>query len=94
MLPGVTVTATSQTVAGPRTAISDALGAYRLIDLPPGEYTLQAELQGFSRFSRSGVLVRAGLNLSIDITLQVGSLQETVRVEADTPMLETQKTEQ
>lgn len=94
VLPGVTVTATSPTVAGTRTAVSDAEGAYRLIDLPPGEYTLAAELQGFSRFARSGVVVRAGLNLSVDITLSVGALSETVMVEADTPMLETQKTEQ
>ena len=94
VLPGVTVIAASPTVAGTRTASSDAQGAYRLVDLPPGEYTVEAELQGFSRFARSGVIVRAGLNLSVDITLSVGTLQETVRVEAETPMLETQKTEQ
>jgi hypothetical protein len=94
VLPGVTITAHSPTVAGVRTAISDPQGDYRLIDLPPGEYTVVAELEGFSKVSRSGVVVRAGLNLSIDFTLQVGSLSETVTVAAETPMLETQRTVQ
>ena len=94
VLPGVTVTAQSPTVPGARTAVSDPQGDYRLTDLPPGEYTLLAELQGFSRLERTGVVVRAGLNLSVDFTLQVGSLTETVTVAADTPMLETQRTVQ
>ena len=94
VLPGTTITATSPTVAGVRTAVSDSQGDYRLLDLPPGEYTLVAELQGFSKISRTGVVIRAGLNVSIDLTLQVGNLSETVMVEADTPMLETQRTVQ
>jgi hypothetical protein len=94
ILPGATITAQSPSVAGLRTTVSDAQGDYRLVDLPPGEYTIAAELQGFSKMSRTGVLVRAGLNLSIDFTLQVGALSETVMVQADTPMLETQQTVQ
>lgn len=94
VLPGATITATSPTVAGARTTISDEKGDYRLIDLPPGEYLVVAELQGFSKISRTGIVIRAALNLSLDLTLQVGSLSETVTVEADTPMLETQRTVQ
>lgn len=94
VLPGATITAASPTVAGIRTTVSDSQGDYRLIDLPPGEYTLTGELQGFSKVSRTGVVVRAGLNLSVDLTLQVGNLAETIMVSGDTPMLETQKTVQ
>ena len=94
VLPGATIAASSPTVAGIRTAVSDSQGDYRLTGLPPGEYTITGELQGFSKVSRSGVVVRAGLNLSIDLTLQVGNLQEVIRVEAETPMLETQRTVQ
>ena len=94
VLPGATITATSPTVAAPRATVSDQRGDYRLVDLPPGEYVLVAELSGFSKVSRSGVIIRAGLNLSIDFTLQVGNIAETVMVEADTPMLETQRTVQ
>ena len=94
VLPGVTITASSPTVAGLRTTVSDAQGDFRLTDLPPGEYTITGELQGFSKISRAGIVIRAGLNLSVDLTLQVGSLQEVVTVAAETPMLETQRTVQ
>jgi hypothetical protein len=91
VLPGVTINATSPTVPGIRTAISDGEGFYRLINLPPGDYNLTAELQGFAKFSRPNVTVRAGLNIAVDITMKVGGLQETVTVTADTPMLEVQQ---
>src|SRR4029079_5792475 len=65
-LPGVTVSATSTTSPGVRTAVTDQEGYYRLLNLPPGDYTLSAELQGFSKFVRSNVIVRAGLNITVD----------------------------
>ena len=88
VLPGVTLTATSPTVAGRFVAVSDTAGAYRLIDMPPGEYLVKAELSGFAKVDRSGVAVRAGLNLALDIVMKVGGLEETVQVKGDTPMLE------
>jgi hypothetical protein len=91
VLPGVTVTATSPTVAGTFTAVSDADGSYRLLNLRPGEYTVTAELQGFSKYSRAGLVVRAGLNIAVDIVLMVGAMSETVQVTGESPMLEIQK---
>jgi hypothetical protein len=90
-LPGVPVVATSPSVGGTREAVSDSEGFYRLTNLPPGEYTLTAQLTGFAKFVRPAVVVRAGLNLAIDITLKVGSLEETIEVRAETPMLEVAK---
>src|SRR5688572_19891351 len=66
-LADVTLTAASATVAGSTTTTSDDEGHYRLLNLPPGEYTLTAELSGFTRWVREGIVVRAGLNLSVDI---------------------------
>ncbi len=94
-LPGVAVTASSPNVGGTFTAITDDHGDYRLLNLPAGEdYRLVAELSGFSRFERTGLLVRAGLNLSLDITLAVGAMSETLTVKGETPLLETFKAEQ
>jgi hypothetical protein len=90
-LPGATVTLTGVNVAGSQVATSDSTGHYRLLNLAAGEYALQAELQGFSRFRREGLVVRAGLNLAIDINLQVGKIEETVQVRSETPMLEVEK---
>src|SRR5262249_53177854 len=73
------------------TAVSEADGSYRLLNLPPGEYTIAAEIQGFAKYSRAGVIVRAGLNIEVDIVLKIGAVSETVQVTGESPMLEVQK---
>src|SRR5262245_1653249 len=57
-LPGVTVTARSEVLIQPVTALTDAEGYYRLINLPPGTYEVAADLAGFAAFKRQGVLLR------------------------------------
>jgi hypothetical protein len=59
VLPGTTIVASSPTVAGIRTTVSDAQGDYRLTDLPPGEYTITGELQGFSGGQSAIVAIHA-----------------------------------
>lgn len=88
VLPGVTVTAASPELIRPAAGITDAEGYYRLINLPPGTYTVTAELQGFSTFRREGILLRAGSTFQVDIDLKLGALQETVTVTEETPMLD------
>ncbi len=91
VLPGVTISATSATVPTPATAVTDEQGFFRLVDLPPADYRLQAELQGFSRYVREPIAVRAGLNITLDIEMALGGIEQTVEVVAETPLLETQK---
>jgi hypothetical protein len=91
VLPGVTVTATSPALLRPVTSVADATGYYRLLNLPPGTYTVAAELQGFSTFQREGIIMRAGLTLTVDISLKLGNLAETVTVSGDSPMIETNR---
>jgi hypothetical protein len=91
VLPGVVITASSPEAPRGATTVTDADGGYRLQNLGPGEYRLVAELQGFSRLERTGLLIRAGLNIVVDVTLQVGSMGETIEVRAETPMLESEK---
>src|SRR5438093_5707139 len=90
-LPGVTVTATSPALIQPTTATTDAEGYYRLINLPPGTYVIKAELTGFAPYRREDVLLRAGANFQVDVTMKIGSLQETVTVAGESPMLEVSK---
>lgn len=87
-LPGVTVTATSDAAIGPTTAVTDETGYYRLLNLPPGTYTIVAELAGFATFRREGILLRSGATFAMDITMRVGALKETITVSGDSPMLE------
>jgi len=88
VIPGVTVTATSPALITPATTVSEIDGTYRLINLPPGTYTVEAELQGFSTFRREGIVLRAAANFQVDITMSLGAVQETITVTGDSPMLE------
>jgi len=63
----------------------------QVLCLQPGTYTVVAELQGFSKYQRIGVDVRTNLSLNLDVVMTVGSLQETVTVSGDAPMLEVEK---
>ncbi|HUE89351.1 MAG TPA: TonB-dependent receptor [Vicinamibacterales bacterium] len=87
-LPGVTITATAPELLRPATVVTNEEGLYRLINLPPGTYTLVAELAGFSVFKREGILLRAGATFAVDIELALGTLEETITVSGDSPMIE------
>jgi hypothetical protein len=89
VVPGVAVTATSATVPGTYAATTDRAGQYRLRDLPPGDYTIVAELAGFARVVRTPVTIRAGLNVQADLVMKIGAIGETIEVRQDTPLLET-----
>ncbi len=90
-LPGVTVTATSPDALAPAEAVTDGAGNYRLINLPPGTYTITAELSGFAVYKREGLLLRAGATFQVNITMKIGTLQETVTVSGESPMIEVSK---
>jgi len=88
VLPGVTVTARGAELIRPVTAVTDNAGYYRLLNLPPGTYTVTAQLPGFAIYKREAILMRAGSTFSVDIVLKIGALTETVSVSAETPMLD------
>lgn len=88
VLAKAVVTATSPTAPIPVSVVSDGDGHYRMLELPPGEYQLTAERPGFARVIRPGVVVRAGLNLLVDIDMGLGTQSMTTEVKAETPMLE------
>lgn len=90
-LPGVTVSASSPALIGSRTAATDQTGYYRLINLPPGDYTVTAELQNFATYRQEGIVVRAAATFSVDIGMKLSSVQETITITAETPMLEIAK---
>src|SRR5439155_10242262 len=88
-LPGVTVTATNVATNVASTTVSNNEGNYTIAYLTPGNYRLTAELSGFKKFVRERLEVRVGDRLTLDLTMAVGSLEETVTVTAQSPLLET-----
>jgi hypothetical protein len=89
VLPGVTMTANSPALLAPVVAVTDSEGFYRLLNLPSGDYVVTAELPGFSTFSREGIFMRSGGTFTVDIEMALGTLQETIIVSGESPMIET-----
>ena len=92
VLPGVTVTATSPAMIQPQVQITGEDGTYRFIALNPGIYALTYELPGFSTVKREGIRVVINQTLTVDQQLQVATLQETVTVTGESPVVDTSTT--
>jgi hypothetical protein len=92
VLPGVTVTATSPALIGSRTAVTEVNGSYRIPSLPEGTYELALELSGFQTYKRVNIVLSLGQTLTVDVQLQVQSLQESVTVTAESPVVDVQTT--
>jgi hypothetical protein len=82
IVPGVTVTATNQGNGQQRIAVTNSEGFYVFPSLLVGSYDLAAEIAGFSRYTTRGVRVSAAARISVDVMLTVGSLSDTVEVQA------------
>ncbi len=87
----VTITETNTGIS--RTSQSNESGNYIFPDLPPGTYTVTAEQSGFRRESRAGVDVIVNTTGRVDFTLQPGNITETITVEADTAILQTDRSD-
>jgi hypothetical protein len=85
----VTITETNTNIS--RTTQTNESGNYVFPDVPPGTYRVTAELTGFKRASRSGVDVVVNTTARIDLDLQAGDVSETIVVEAETPILQTER---
>jgi len=92
VLPGVTVTATSPAQPGALTAVTNEAGIYRFPSVPPGVYALSYELAGFSSVKRDGIRVTLGFNAQVNVELGVATLQETVTVSGQSPVIDTSAT--
>jgi len=88
VLPGVTVTATNVATNVGSTTTTNQEGLFTIPYLTPGRYTVVAELSGFKKSQREGLDVRIGDRLVVDMDLEVGQLEETVLVTAQSPLLE------
>src|SRR5438552_5484166 len=90
-LPGVTVEASSPVlIEKVRSAVTDAGGQYRIVDLRAGTYTLTFTLTGFSTVRRDGVELEGAFTAVVNADMKVGTVAETITVVAETPVVDTQ----
>ena len=92
VLPGVTVTISAPQMQGSQTAVTSEEGSYRFPGIPPGTYTVRYELPGFASVVREGIRVTLGFTATLNVTMAVSGLQETVTVTGDSPVVDVSST--
>jgi hypothetical protein len=91
VLPGVTVEASSPAlIEKTRSVVTDGTGQFRIEQLRGGTYTVVFTLPGFSTVRREGVELTGSFAATINAELKLGSVEETITVTGDTPIVDIQ----
>lgn len=88
LLPGARATIRNVATGWERATTTGGEGSFVLTLLPPGEYTLTVEAEGFKKEVRSGIILQVGQQARLELTLALGSLSEVVRVTESAPLLQ------
>src|SRR5882762_6691012 len=95
VIPGVTVEAASPAlIERIRSVTTDAQGLYRIVDLRPGVYTVTFTIPGFGTFRRDGIELTTGFTATVNGDLKVGTVEETVTVTGESPVVDVQNVQQ
>jgi hypothetical protein len=89
LVPGATVLMTETDKAAVHTITTNTDGRYSFNNLPAGPYRLEVKANGFKDYRQVGIILQVAENLTQNVALQVGSLNETVEVQAGASMVET-----
>jgi len=91
LMPGVTVEVTSPAlIERVRTSTTDSSGQYRITALPVGTYKVTFSLSGFKKEERNDIVLTSGFTATVNATMSVGQLTETVVVSGVTPTVDVQ----
>ena len=90
VMPGVSVTVKNDASGAAQDVLTDAEGRYQISALPAGTYTVTATLTGFKTAEVKTVRLAIGQPLSIPLTLEIGSLEETVNVLSSSELINTE----
>ena len=88
VLPGATVVATSVSLIGEQLTITQSDGRYLFPALPSGVYTLVFRLGSFQTLVREGIVLSLGTTITVDAELTLSSLQESVVVSGNSPVVD------
>jgi hypothetical protein len=92
-IPGATVVVRNVGTNATLEVLTDRTGVYVAPLLPIGDYEVTVELEGFKKFVRSGLRLSVNDRLRIDVTLEAGTIQETITVVAESPVVKTETSE-
>lgn len=89
VIPGVTVTLINEATGTTRETVTNNEGAYSFPAVDPSAYSVKVAVQGFKTFERQGVRISTQQIVGLDVVLEVGTLEESITVTADVPLIET-----
>ena len=89
VIPGAVLTLTNVDQNRPWSAESNASGAYIFQQIPPGNYSLLVEAEGFKGYQRASFVLQVAQVAEIDVPLEVGDVTEVVEITAEAPLLAT-----
>src|SRR3954466_9509754 len=92
-MPGATVTITETNTNISKSTTSNESGSYSFPSLKDGTYKIVAELSGFKKVVRDGVIVAVNTTVRVDFKLEVGTVEEAVTVQAESPVLQTDRSD-
>ncbi len=93
LVPNATVTLTNPSTGQKRESASNSAGAYRFANVGVGNYTLAVSAQGFQKYSKTDIVVNVAQSLEENISLAIGSQEQTVSVAADALQVQTETSE-
>jgi outer membrane receptor protein involved in Fe transport len=88
-LPGATVTIVNPDTNLLRTTVTNTSGNYDAPLLPPGRYNISADLPGFRRLEKTGIILQVNQNARVDFMLELSTVEESVQVTAQAPLVDT-----
>ena len=89
VVPGVEVTLGNEQTNINRSTVTNERGEYVFSSVDPGTYTVKAALQGFKKIERAGIRIGTQTFIVLDLTLEVGTIEENVTVTGESPLIET-----
>ena len=89
VLPGVDVTLVNVATGQERRTVTNEAGLYTFPNVPVGDYRVATSLSSFKPLTKTGVRVNAGVNIRVDLQMELGTLTETVQVQAATAHVDT-----
>ncbi len=91
VIPGATITVTSETRGTVLTAVTSATGDFVLPNIPGDTYTVRVSIEGFKTSERKAIALTPGDRVNVGtFTLETGALSETVVVSAEAPLIQSQ----
>ena len=89
-VPGVSIAVVNTGTNATTNVVSSDSGSYSAANLPPGTYRIEATLQGFQTSKVEGITLNAGTTARVDVTLNLGSISESVLVVAENATVSTE----